>query len=305
MRHLPLLFLSFLCTCGPGPTCQAQTPDTIITVTKLPYPEAKIFTPSVRERLAPSRHERSEHPRLPSPSETRFGDGTPNKLGRGPERSEHPRLPSPLETRFGDGAPNKLGRGLDSCLHHRHSRLLSANLTTLQQSKKGAWLKYLPTVSAGLAPSFRRTADGSFSNGLTPTLSVGLNSSLIYTAHLDKQQRAATRESLIQRAHLQRDQELAKLHRLQSRLQVATDKLNLHDGVADIDRQLFTLYSKQYDNHEITPEEYLLKRKAFLLQELRNQDQLTRIETLRFEIEDLAGCLSLPDAPEDFLTRKK
>jgi len=55
MRNLPLLLLSLLCICGPAPSCQAQVPDTVITVTKLPYPEARIFAPPVREGLAPSR----------------------------------------------------------------------------------------------------------------------------------------------------------------------------------------------------------------------------------------------------------
>lgn len=243
MRNLPLLFTLLLQfpLWGLGGFCHAQTPDTVITITKLPYPEARIFAPSVREGLAPSR------------------DTT--------------------------GYPN-----YEACIQTRHARLLAANLAALQESKKGRWLKYLPTVRAGLAPALSFSPNGEARSRLSPTLSLGLNSSLLYTAHRDKQQRAATREAIIKRAQLQEDQELAKLHRLQRRLQIETDKLNLQDGVADIDRQLFNLYQQQYDNHDITPEEYLLKRKAFLLQELRNQDQITRIEALKFEIEDLAGC---------------
>jgi len=250
MRNLSLLFILLLCTCGPAPNCRAQVPDTLITVTKLPYPEARIFAPSVREGLAPSR------------------------------------LAPALDT---TGTLN-----YESCIQTRHTRLREADLATLTKSHKKDWLKYLPSVSAGLSPALRRDQDGNFSSRLTPTLSIGLNSSLIYQAHRDKQQRAATRESIIKRSQLQEDLEIAKLHRLQRRLQIETDKLNLHTGVTDIDRQLFNLYQQQYDNHDITPEEYLLKRKAFLLQELRNQDQITRIEALQFEIEDLAGCLTFP-----------
>jgi len=249
MRNLPLLLLSLLCICGPALSGQAQVPDTVITVTKLPYPEARIFAPPVREGLAPSRDTM--------------------------------------------GYPN-----YESCIQTRHTRLREADLATLTKAHKKDWLKYLPSVSAGLSPALRRDQDGNFSSRLTPTLSIGLNSSLIYQAHRDKQQRAATRESIIKRSQLQEDLEIAKLHRLQRRLQIETDKLNLHVGVIDIDRQLFNLYQQQYDNHDITPEEYLLKRKAFLLQELRNQDQITRIEALQFEIEDLAGCLT-------FTSRKK
>jgi hypothetical protein len=276
MRNLPLLFILLLCTCGPAPSCQAQVPDTLITVTKLPYPEARIFAPPVREGLAPSLYEQSEHPLLPSPQER----------GRGTSEG------------------SRVAKGLDSCINQRHTRFREAELATLQESKKGAWLKYLPSISAGLAPSWRQNNDGSVRAGLAPSLSIGLNSSLIYTAHRDKQQRLATQDAIIKRSQLQEDLELAKLHRLQRRLQIETDKLNLHVGVTDIDRQLFTLYQKQYDNHDITPEEYLLKRKAFLLQELRNQDQITRIEALQYEIEDLAGCLLIPHHLEDLPSRK-
>jgi hypothetical protein len=260
MRNLSLLFILLLCTCGPAPSCQAQIPDTVITVTKLPYPEARIFAPSVREGLAPSR------------------------------------LAPSLDTL---DYPN-----YESCIQTRHTRQREANLATLTKAHKKDWLKYLPSVSAGLAPSFRQSQDGSVRAGLAPALSIGLNSSLIYTAHRDKQQRAATRESIIKRSQLQEDIEIAKLHRLQQRLQTETDKLNLHNGIADIDRQLFNLYQQQYDNHDIPPEEYLLKRKAFLLQELRNQDQITRIEALQYEIEDLAGCLTSPLGTEEFPSRK-
>ncbi|SEQ58208.1 hypothetical protein [Neolewinella agarilytica] len=293
MRNLPLLFIFLLCTCVPA-TCyaqsviptsdsgsqdHAQSPDTIITVTtaagsraaNLPYPEARAADPRTRERLALSQNERSEHPRLS-------------------------RLPSPSE--------RGRGRGFEDCIHNRHARLLQVNLATLQESKKGAWLKYLPSVSAGLSPALRRDQEGNFSSRLTPTLSIGLNSSLIYQAHRAGQQHAATREAIIKRSQFQEDLEIAKLHRLQRRLQIETDKLNLHVGVTDIDRQLFNLYQKQYDNHDISPEEYLLKRKAFLLQELRNQDQITRIQAIKYEIEDLAGCLTSPQIQAISPTRK-
>jgi hypothetical protein len=273
MRYLPFLLLIILLfpLWGLGGRCQAQAPDTLITVTKLPYPEARIFP-----------HERSELPRLS-------------------------RLPSPGERGRGRGfsnAPPSGAKELEECIQTRHTRLREADLTTLKESKKGAWLKYLPSVSAGLAPAIRRQADGSFNSGLSPTLSIGINSSLIYQAHQDKQQRKATSEAITKRSQLQEDLEIAKLHRLQRRLQIETDKLSLHDGVTDIDRQLFTLYQKQYDNHDIPPEEYLLKRKAFLLQELRTQDQLTRIQTLQYEIEDLAGCITSPISPPALPSRK-
>lgn len=232
--------------------------DTVITVTKLPYPEARSFL----QRQRP---------------------GGPPLVARGAAKAQSAvRNPS---LSFQSSSTE-----LEACIHQRHQLQLTANLTTLQESKKGAWLKYLPSVS--LASGFRASPDSPFGGG--GGLSIGLNSSLIYTAHRDKQQRAATRDAIIQRAQLQEDQEIAKLHRLQRRLQIETDKLNLHVGVTDIDRQLFNLYQQQYDNHDISPEEYLLKRKAFLLQELRNQDQLNRIEALQYEIEDLAGCLIPP-----------
>jgi hypothetical protein len=245
---------------GTFPVPPSSPPDTLITVTKLPYPEAR------------------------SPFTTSGPQRGPTSLTPGGAGSEATAEPGDYE----------------SCIHHRHQLQLAADLTTLQESKKGAWLKYLPSVSAGLAPAIRRGAHGSFNSGLSPTLSIGLNSSLIYQSHRDKQQRKATREAIIKQNQLQEATQIAQLHRLQRRLQTEIDKLNLHSGVTDIDRQLFTLYQKQYDNHDISPEEYLLKRKAFLLQELRTQDQLNRIQSLQYQVEDLAGCIEIPLDQENF-----
>lgn len=293
--HLTSLLFTLFSTCAIAQSApdslrssQPQGPDTLITVTKLPYPEAKIFPPA------------------PSPGGALIvarGGAPAQSAVRNPsnhEQSEHPlaAAKSPIKNRQSPIA------NLDSCIRHRHTRLRQAELATLQQSKKGRWLKYLPTVRAGLAPAFRQDQDGNFTSRLTPTLSLGLNSNLLYTAHRDKQQRLATREAIIQRSQLQQDLEIAKLHRLQRRLQTETDKLNLQTGVADIDRQLFTLYTKQYENHDISPEEYLLKRKSFLQQELRNQDQIARIEAIQYEIEELAGCLSVPVPSDDLPSRK-
>lgn len=117
MRNLPLLLILLLLfpLWGLGGVCHAQSPDTIITVTKLPYPKARIFPPSVREGLAPSPQEQSEYPHAAA-------------------------LPDYQTTELQD------------CITARHHRLLEANLTTLQESKKGRWLKYLPTVQAGTCP---------------------------------------------------------------------------------------------------------------------------------------------------------
>lgn len=223
--------------------------DTVITVTKRPYPEARSIDPSVRTGLAPTLSKRNEV--------------------------------------------------LEACIHQRLSLQLTADLTTLKESKKGAWLKYLPDVRAGLAPALSFDGERAQSR-LAPALSIGLNSSLIYQSHRDKQQRKASSEAIIKRNQLQEATEIAQLQRLQRRLQTEIDKLNLHSGVTDIDRQLFNLYQKQYDNHDISPEEYLLKRKAFLLQELRSQDQLNRIQILQYQIEDLAGCVEFSFGSEIF-----
>lgn len=279
---LTSLLILLLCTCVRAPLCRAQSPDTLIVVSKLPYPEARIWPYERSEqKAAAARAQRAE----PSPlsSRRRFGEG----LGeRATSVSEH----SPAAAKSHIEYQISHIAYLDTCITNRHQAQLAADLTTLQEAKKGQWLKYLPTLSAGLAPAFRQTTDGAFTSRLAPTLSLGVNSSLIYQSHRDRQQRAAAREAIIQQNRLKEAAEIAQFRRLERRLQVEIDKLTLQDGVADIDRQLFLLYQKQYENHDISPEEYLLKRRAFLLQELRNQQQLDRIQTLQYQLEDLAGC---------------
>jgi hypothetical protein len=174
---------------------------------------------------------------------------------------------------------------LCDCVRQRFTLLLDAELEALKLDHKGQWLKYLP--SAGMTYDIQ--------GRLRPAVSV--NSSTIYTARRDKRQLAARRESIRKRLMLEEARVLSNLIRKHQRLVAEVDRADRLAGIAEIDRELFYLYQEQYKNEELMPEDFLLKKKAFLLQEMRGQEQEEKLLLLRYEIEDLAQCLEPAQRP--------
>ncbi len=168
---------------------------------------------------------------------------------------------------------------LCTCVRQRHTLLLEAELEVLNVSTKGQWLKYLPNVGVTYDISGR------------PRPAVSTNSSTFYTARRDKQQLAAQRGGVRKRVLLEEARTTGNLIRKFQRFVVERDRSDLYAGIDSIDRELFYLYEQQYANNELSPEDFLLKKKAFLLQEMRGLEHREKVGKLRFEVEDLAGCL--------------
>jgi hypothetical protein len=170
---------------------------------------------------------------------------------------------------------------LQDCIRHRFTRSLEADMTELEFSNKGEWLKYLPNLGVIY------TVAGE------PRPAVSTSTSVFYQANRDKKKREATRFATTKRSQLQLDIELAKLNRLWKRYQSADKRIEAYDEIATIDRNLFELYEKQYDAKEILPEEFLLKKKTFLIQEIKRQEESEELQDIWFQILDAAGCLNI------------
>lgn len=171
---------------------------------------------------------------------------------------------------------------LTACIRSRHDRLLDAELAALQTNQKGEWLKYLPNLG------ITYTVAGQ------PRPALSTNSSLLYQSQRDRKNRQATEVALRKRSALQQDTEIARLQRKWQQLQLAQAEVNTYQEISAIDRELFSLYEQQYANNELTPEAFYLKKRAFLLQNLSYQAKAEKAQTLRFELHDIAGCLSSP-----------
>ena len=217
---------------------------------------------------------------VPTPTSSPLPDTRTSRLppplgAGGPE----PLIPGNLPTGGPEPGNSTTLPQLLACIRHRHARALEAEMAALDYDQKGEWLKYLPNLG------ITYTVAGE------PRPAVSSSSSVFYQARRDKKTRQAARLAATQRNQLLLDRELAAITRLWNRYQTAAESVAAYDEIAAIDRQLFTLYEKQYAAKEILPEAFLLKKKSFLLQELKRQEERTELSTLWHQIIDKAECL--------------
>lgn len=147
-------------------------------------------------------------------------------------------------------------------------RQLAAQLAEYDESKKGNWLYYLPSVGIGYTPIAKSGPDGDirFNNAPRPTLSFSLGQ--VLNARRRNSDIRAKRESLAASAALDREKAHRELDRLLHRHALLLLELETMRRVQEIDRQLFVLIQADYDAARISPQEFLPKQKAFLEEEL-------------------------------------
>lgn len=169
---------------------------------------------------------------------------------------------------------------LQDCVRERYRRSLDAELEALKYDKKGEWVKYLPNLG------ITYTVAGE------PRPAVSTSTNVFYQAQRDKKTREAAKNAAFKQNQLAMDTELSSLARMWRRYMQAKRRAETYNEIEQIDRDLFLLYQKQYEAKEILPEVFLTRKKAFLLQELRRQEEQEELLSIWFQIVDKAGCLT-------------
>ena len=164
------------------------------------------------------------------------------------------------------------------------TRQLAAQLAEFDESKKGNWLYYLPSVGIGYTPIAKSGPDGDirFDNAPRPTLSFSLGQ--VLNARRRDRDLRAKRESLAASAALDREKAHRELDRLLHRHALLLLELETMRRVQEIDRQLFVLIQADYDAAVISPQQFLPKQKAFLEGELAVMRKELEVENLVGEI---------------------
>lgn len=175
---------------------------------------------------------------------------------------------------------DQLHNALDTFLN----RQLAAQLAEFDESKKGNWLYYLPSVGIGYTPIANSGSDGDirFDNAPRPTLSFSLGQ--VLNARRRDRDVHAKRESLAASAALDREKAHRELDRLLHRHALLLLELETMRRVQEIDRQLFVLIQADYDAAVISPQQFLPKQKAFLEGELAVMRKELEVENLVGEI---------------------
>jgi hypothetical protein len=191
-----------------------------------------------------------------------------------------------LHFHFIDTLPptDQLHQSLDTFL----DRQFEAQLAEFDESKKGNWLYYLPSVGIGYTPIARGSDDGSltFNNEPRPTISFSL--SQVLTARRRQRDIRAKRESIAANAVLEREKAHRELDRLLHRHALLLLELETMRRVLEIDRQLFVLIQSDYDAARISPQQFLPKQKAMLEAELAVQRKGMEVAGVEVEILNFA-----------------
>lgn len=176
--------------------------------------------------------------------------------------------------------PDSLHNALDTFL----DRQLAAQLAEFDESKKGDWLYYLPSVGISYTPIAKSGSDGDirFDNAPRPTLSFSLGQ--VLNARRRDRDLRSKRESLAASAALDREKAHRELDRLLHRLALLLLELETMRRVQEIDRQLFVLIQADYDAARISPQQFLPRQKAFLEGELAVQRKGMEVAGLEGEI---------------------
>jgi hypothetical protein len=181
-------------------------------------------------------------------------------------------------------AADSLHAALDTFL----DRQLAAQLAEYDESKKGNWLYYLPSVGIGYTPIAKSGSDGNirFNNAPRPTISFSLGQ--VLNARRRDRDIRAKRESLAASAALDREKAHNGLDRLLHRHALLLLELETMRRVQEIDRQLFVLIQADYDAAKISPQEFLPKQKAFLEGELAVQRKEMEVAGVEGEVRNFA-----------------
>lgn len=179
---------------------------------------------------------------------------------------------------------DQLHNALDTFLTHQ----LAAQLAEFDESKKGNWLYYLPSVGIGYTPIAKSGPDGDlrFDNAPRPTLSFSLGQ--VLNARRRDREIRAKRESLAASAALDREKARRELERLLHRHALLLLELETMRRVQEIDCQLFVLVQADYDAARISPQQFLPKQKAFLEGELAVMRKEMEVGNLEGEMRSFA-----------------
>lgn len=136
-----------------------------------------------------------------------------------------------------------------------------AELTEFEETTKGEWLKYLPSVG------ITYTLDNK------PRPAASLNTGVIYQAKKSKQLRAAKRKAIVQVNRLAHQEDRIRLRQLLDQYRMEQEALVFQEEIFEIDRQLFLIEEAKYEKNQIPPSEFLKIKRGYLVKEFEIREK--------------------------------
>jgi len=144
-----------------------------------------------------------------------------------------------------------------------YQQVANAELLEFQESTKGEWLKYVPSIGFGFGLGTKEIEGETKVVGkLRPSIS--FNTGIIYTARKDKQLRAAKIKSIESSMVLLIQQEQRKLLQLIGNYEQELRSLAVATEIQAIEDAIFEIQETKFRNRELTPLEYLPLKRNYL-----------------------------------------
>ena len=167
---------------------------------------------------------------------------------------------------------------LYACIEEYHAQTLDAELAEHEETTKGEWLKYVPSV--GLTYTINNK----------PRPSVSFSTSTIYQARKGKQLRAAKRSAIRKANSLNLSGHKSNIKALVQKYQKELESLELSYQIHDIDSKLYQIEEAKHENIKIAPSEFLKIQRAYLLKQFDLKQQERAVDAIREEILLLSRC---------------
>lgn len=189
-------------------------------------------------------------------------------------------------TNISDSLPasNLLFEALDTF----HAHQLAADLAEFEESNQGNWMTYLPSAGIGYAPIYN-AAENSFAAKPRPSISWSINQ--IFTAKKRKEALLAKKRSITENSLLQTQTDKRKLRRLLINYQRLQEDLKERKRLFAIEEELFEYYEKSYQNLDLLPYQFLIKKRNYLHKKYEIQVASNKIYNAESEILEAAYWL--------------
>ena len=156
-----------------------------------------------------------------------------------------------------------------------YQQQLEAELKAFEANPKDYWMNFVPSVGIAYTPS----------GAPRPSISFSLNSLL--QVRTQKRQVAALRKSIVMKNGIERQTTKKKVNNILRRIKYLEEDLLFSQKVFEIDKALFEFHQKQADNHDITPSNFLLKKRDFLKKEETIRLEIRKIKLLIIELYEI------------------
>lgn len=160
---------------------------------------------------------------------------------------------------------------IQHCIDDYYNDLSDAQLLQFTDDNKKEWLKYMPSVGLTYTPSGQ------------PRPGISIGSALIYNSYKDKRAKEETIRSIKLTNQLTADSEVLNFNMLIQQLELMKQDLEHEKRTLQIDTELFEFYTKQHESNQMTPSQYLLKKKDYYnkLESLRKSESAIQLHRLQ------------------------